>query len=327
MGKLVLIGLILIVAILSTMMVSVRGRSNASVDDLALRTTIQESNLLANYARQYGIRLLNDRTQTPNKAELEANAVYKKTFSTAFTVKDGAIDSLLYSNDTSNNIILDAFVTYRANDNVVNTIARAVLTYPPLDSVRLGNIENAVSSKGPIEIAGKATGSKGIHGDVLSEDEILYHNPTSEIDGNEVIDTFPTFEQIFGTTIDSMRAIADYVGNDPDVFDGIIFLSGEEEYIFNNSYTASGSGILVVEGDLTINGEIDWQGVIWITGQLNGLGNSHIVGAIFAEGVNLSETGGSMLVEYDLDLSGSTITNREGKGNFRILAIYDDYRN
>jgi hypothetical protein len=129
-------------------------------------------------------------------------------------------------------------------------------------------------------------------------------------------------------TIDEMRDIADYVGTDPgDPCDGINFLSGEESYIVNNADFAVGSGILVVEGDLTLNGDLFFTGIIWITGVLGGLGNSHVVGAIFASGAELSEAQGSFLLEYDSSVNTIDFTNREGKGPFKVLAVYKDYRN
>ncbi|KQC08127.1 MAG: hypothetical protein APR54_04975 [Candidatus Cloacimonas sp. SDB] len=327
MGKMVLIVIILMVIMLSTIFISLRNRSDISYDDIALRNTQNESKLLSNYAMQYGIKILNDPTQSPNKSDIDAAPVYKKVFTTPFAVKNGVIDSLTYAYDDSSNVILNAYVTYTSNNNTVSSIARAILEVPPPNTVTLGNIDNAISSKGPIELAGKATSSKGVHGDVLSENEILYQNKTSFIDGNEVIDTFPTFEEIFGITIEEMREIANYVGLNPNPLDGINFLSGQSSYIVNNSLAAAGSGILIIEGDLKINGDLYFEGVIWVTGKITGLGNSHIFGALFAAGVDLSQTGGSFLLEFDENLSGSTFTGGGGNGYYRILAIYEDIRN
>ena len=112
-----------------------------------------------------------------------------------------------------------------------------------------------------------------------------------------------------------------------DPCDGINFLSGEEDYIINDALFTQGSGILVIEGDLVINGNLNFTGIIWITGVLVGLGNSHVIGAIFAAGAELSDVQGSFLLEFDGSVNNYDFTNREGKGPFEVLAVYKDYRN
>ncbi len=332
MGKLVIISLVLIVVILSAVLISVRERSENSIDSFALRSTQRDAELLANYAVQYGIKLLNDGyepyTDTTIKEVIDNSNTYTKTFPAppdvnAFEVKEGFVNSLTYTYDDSMNIMLDALVTYNSNNNSVNSVTRAILELPASDSINIGNIPNALSAKGPIEIQGKPSSKKGIHGDVASEDEIIYQNKNAGIDGNEKNESFPPFEEIFGITLQEMQALADYVGVNPPDLDGITFITGDAHFASNGSY----SGILIIDGDLKITGTIDFNGIIWATGKITGLGNGYIFGAVFAAGIDLTETGGSFLLEYDENLSGSTFTSTSSSGNYKILAIYKDYRN
>jgi len=324
MGKVVLIGLVIIIIILSTIFVSLRNRTDHSVDDLALRDTQNQSKLLANYAIQFGIQTLNDKDESPNSDDFDANEIYKKTFDTSFIVEDGIIDSLIYTRNDSNHVILDAYVTYTTKSNTVNSMGRAVLEESVADSIVIGNVANALSAKGKIEIQGKTTSKKGIHGDVLSEDEILYQNPQASIDGNEIIGQFPAFDEIFGCTLEEMKAYADYVGTDPNPVEGITYVEGDFGYNTSNGHV--GSGILVVEGDLKITGTIDFTGIIWVTGEITGLGNGYIFGAIFAAGIDMTETGGSFLLEFDSDLTGSSFSIKSGSGDYKVLAIYEFFR-
>ena len=61
--------------------------------------------------------------------------------------------------------------------------------------------------------------------------------------------------------------------------------------------TASGAGILIVDGALTINGTFDFKGLILVRGRTTITGNATVYGSIWTENVDLT-VGGSAIVAY-----------------------------
>jgi len=330
MGKLVLIVIILMVIILSTIFISLRNRTEISYDDIALRNTQNESKLLSNYAMQYGIKLLDNEDELPNSEDVP----FTKTFDPAFAVRDGFIDSLVYTLDDSSNVILNAHVTYNKNARSVSSISRAVLQPPLPSTINIDGLPYALSAKHDILIQTKSTlNNKGINGDVFAEGEIGFRAQGSVSGDTTTEGAFPDFAAVFGITLEEMKLIADYVGTNPASWDGITIFMNDDGSDGNFTINANvvGNGILVIVGDAKINGNFNFNGIIWITGSISGLGNGHIFGTIFCADNNPNTESliqGSFLLEYDPDLlTGKTFSTNKSSGKHKILAVYEDIRN
>ena len=72
----------------------------------------------------------------------------------------------------------------------------------------------------------------------------------------------------------------------------------------NNSDTFEGSGILVIDGDLIVNGGFEWFGVVIVKGMLDAKGTANIQGALIAgdeAGMDVDLTG-NFNIDYDCEL-------------------------
>jgi hypothetical protein len=88
-------------------------------------------------------------------------------------------------------------------------------------------------------------------------------------------------------------------GNDPPGVAGSTWIDcgGNELRITSTSWT--GSGLLVVDGDLKITGGA-FNGIIWVKGDLRIDGNPPIAGSIFVEGKVTLNVGGTPNIVYDI---------------------------
>nr|MBU1328122.1 type II secretion system GspH family protein [Candidatus Omnitrophota bacterium] len=134
----------------------------------------------------------------------------------------------------------------------------------PLNLASPGDITSAITANGDVTVKGSAE----VNGD---------------IDDNEAFD----FEDIFGVSKDTMRNGATHYYTDPvnnitpvDHVTWVDINSITEMKITTSGW--SGSGILVVDGDLNITGG-HFSGIIWVIGTLRVSGNPIIDGAIFVE--------------------------------------------
>jgi hypothetical protein len=117
-----------------------------------------------------------------------------------------------------------------------------------------------------------------------------------------------TFQGIFGMTEAQLKAQADHLYTDPPnnvtPVDGITWIEitpGDELIISSGGW--SGSGILIVEGDLKITGG-DFEGILWVSGDLDvASGSPDIEGAIFVDcGTDETRILGNADVEHDEDV-------------------------
>lgn len=127
-----------------------------------------------------------------------------------------------------------------------------------------------------------------------------------------------TFEQVFGMTLEQVRAIAvsaqasgtGHVYTNPDAnqqpVNGITWvdLSGSNKYKISSDW--SGSGLLIVDSNgndiaLDISGAWNFTGVIWVTGRVKISGTPYITGSIFARSSIDTESSltGNATVEFN----------------------------
>ncbi|MFC1887563.1 hypothetical protein ACFLYK_02010 [Candidatus Cloacimonadota bacterium] len=329
MGRLILAGIGAIAIFISSTMGTLYNRSDLYFESNSARYTEQQAQLVANYGVQYGHRILSDRFQIPNKAQFEESNPYKMTFDdTPFRINEGVLDSLVYLfTDDSLYVIIDSYVTYNDNGVSVQSTSRLIVEVPPPDEVRIGDADNALTTDGFVVVSGNSD----TEGNIQSSGDIEITG-SGEADSLITYTPFPAFGDVFlgMTSIEDMRAIADYVGSEPTVIEGITFIEGD--FLFNNSLSEThGSGILIVDGNFSMNGNVSFEGIIWITGTLDGLGNADIIGVIFAESIGVDADGteeynleNNVLGNYDLgyaNYGGSTFSNLEGRGIYAIKSV------
>ena len=134
----------------------------------------------------------------------------------------------------------------------------------PMSLASPGDITSAITANGDVVIKGSAE----VNGDV---------------DENYVFD----FEDIFGISKEAMRSGASHHYIDPanniTPVDHVTWMDMDTANEINITTTSwSGSGILVVDGDLNITGG-HFSGIIWVIGTLRVSGDPIIDGAIFVE--------------------------------------------
>ena len=134
----------------------------------------------------------------------------------------------------------------------------------PLNPASPGDITSAITANGDVTVKGSAE----VNGD---------------IDDNEVFE----FEDIFGISKDAMESGATHHYVDPannitpvDHVTWVDINSLPEMNITTSGW--SGTGILIVDGDLNITGG-HFSGIIWVIGTLKVSGNPIIDGALFVE--------------------------------------------
>lgn len=133
------------------------------------------------------------------------------------------------------------------------------------------------------------------------DDNCVTQMPNSTINGvpaeeGQVLDFFT----IFGVTMESVYAAADniYTGNqnNPLPVDDITWVAGD----LRVQSGWRGSGLLIVDGDMRIDGGI-FDGIIWVTGNIAMINaaSTNINGAIFVEGTEEIKVTGDATVGYD----------------------------
>ena len=165
-------------------------------------------------------------------------------------------------------------------DNAIRKVSAIIERL--LNPASSGNITSAITASGDVEIKGSAV----VNGTV--REEAVF-----------------TFEQVFGISKDAMKNDATHLYTDPannitpvDHTTWVDIKTTTEMKISDSGW--SGSGILVVNGNMTITGGT-FSGIIWVIGTLRVSGNPVINGAIFVEsGAEVDTTiTGSPTISFD----------------------------
>ena len=148
-------------------------------------------------------------------------------------------------------------------NNAIRKISAVV--QQPLNPASPGDVTSAITASGDVTVKGSAQ----VNGTIDEENEVF------------------NFEDVFGISKEAMESGAAHHYTDPannitpvDHSTWVDIDTATEMKITTSGWT--GSGILVVDGDLTITGG-HFSGVIWVIGTLRVSGNPVIDGAIFVE--------------------------------------------
>ncbi len=262
MGKVLIVAIFVIGAIFTVIILSVQDKAKDTPELLSENEAEMQAKLLCREALNYGMKKIHD-------AGVSApTSTFTQTF-TNFQVESGIIDSIQYTYNTSDGTItISSFASYQYDNETLQHKSTAIVNWT------LNNMNAAITANGNISVGGHASVVGPINQNV-----------------NPVLD----FEEFFGKTKAEMRAIADFdvvnphINPDPDP-DPHSNVSGVTYVSFTHSGRLKvtqphwqGSGILVVDGDCTINGG-SFSGILWVTGDLFMNGNNGYYGAIYVEG-------------------------------------------
>jgi len=188
-------------------------------------------------------------------------------------------------------------------NNAIRKISAVV--EKPLNPASPGNITSAITANGDVEVKGSAT----VNGTVKQEAVF-------------------TFDQVFGISKDAMKSGATHHYTNPanniTPVDHVTWADTAAGMSITSSGW-SGSGILVVNGNLTITGGT-FSGIIWVIGTLRVSGNPVINGAIFVEsGAEVDTTlTGNPTVSYDSNAVNSAFSSIPSTSTPSIVSWKED---
>ncbi|MBN1949176.1 MAG: hypothetical protein JW784_05490 [Candidatus Cloacimonetes bacterium] len=300
MGKVVIIGLVIIGALVAITMVSVQDKSEKIPDTETDQALELEVIRIGNYALKYALQELRNKN-------IPINQGYYMQHFDSFPVLSGGIDSISYNPVTIDTIFISAFVNCEISGKSTTHESRAVVKYNPL-SVTPSGVTNAITSDGLVKI----TGSAEVNGEV--EEQATFD-----------------FEEIFGYTKEQIRNAATHLYIDPAnnqlPVDNVTWMETDvNNKVVISSNTWSGSGILVVDGDLDLSGGY-FAGIIWVMGDcVMGTGNPTVEGALFIEGesdVDLTKIAGNPIINFNSDEVNKTYALSLGGSQYQLIGWYE----
>lgn len=212
-------------------------------------------------------------------------------------------------------------VTMQGNANIINRYGRSSVwaagqvTFNAQRETKVlspdTTVADALAYSDPNDIP-LVTGSNAdrVGVDVVANDQNLAQlaNDSYDAGGGNVIGFWEAF---LGTSkSDFIDAAQSYGSVDLSLSseNGLYYISGDETINSNDTYgdcTADPvqAVAIVIDGDLTLNGNVDICGILFITGNLDkGNGNADIKGGLVVKGV--IDTTGSIVVEHDKAATG-----------------------
>ncbi|MCK4696096.1 MAG: hypothetical protein KAT74_10050 [Candidatus Cloacimonetes bacterium] len=282
MGKLVIIFILLIVLVTVTILFSARENVDRMPEMIIQNELTEQVKRIGTYALTYAVKQV-----TAYSVPLSGGS-YTQKFD-HFRVFEGAIDSLKYTiNASQDSVIIRAYTYCRISGHEIYHESETLMSYAP-KLVTPNGVTDAITAAGKVAVKGSAAVKGGI-----VENATFY------------------FKEIFGYTKAEMEAGATHLYIDPenniipiDNITWVNFIDNDDFQITETSW--EGGGILIVNGDMKITGG-HFVGIIWVIGNLRVDGNPIIEGAVFVEGeTDITTTViGDPLIMYDSDAVSST---------------------
>ena len=234
----------------------------------------------------------------------------------------GTYTAHIYTTDSNGYPLLGTKRRVTSTGTVVgiSKTVQVIVRKPPDGS----EIDSAITSGGNINVQGSAD----IDPPPTEDDE----NFNFEL-GNDPDDDLSLFEEIFGVTKDEMKDIAQSfpnnyydsaIGvapyNDPFVENITWVHGGGVQSQIQGNWT--GSGILIVDGDLKITGNAFFDGIIWVTGSLEvASGTPEINGAIFVESGTTVDVTGNLALTFNVGAIDDALS---GLGAMPIVEFWEE---
>jgi len=132
----------------------------------------------------------------------------------------------------------------------------------------------------------------------------VHINPSDPNDPNgPLVNSDFSFSQLFGISKEEMRSIADHVYSsstlDTGNINNITWIDVASGTTLNITGTASGTGILIINGDVKFAGTFQFHGIIYVIGKLTATGTFDQYGSLLVEST----------AEFDPILAGATTIN------------------
>ncbi|HPR17508.1 MAG TPA: hypothetical protein PLD62_04605, partial [Candidatus Cloacimonadota bacterium] len=209
-----------------------------------------------------------------DEAFWDSHSIFTQTFDD-FQVLNGTIDS----------------ITYVMNTNL------DTLTVTSYVTDLLGEVKIQHTSTAKLSCSAGTT----LKAFLCADDVTL--NGNAEIQGG--LEEYATinFEEIFGKTMTEMKDSADHYYKNPNklsYLSGITYveMTGNKSLKFNGNW--SGSGILIIDGDIQTSGNCNFQGVLWVEqGSFQMTGNTYLRGIVFANTTEDVKLTGNTYIIYD----------------------------
>ncbi len=206
----------------------------------------------------------------------------------------GYLDQTNYTYAATMSLLSGNYYRIESTGSVVSggsTVAREVEVTVRTGVVDPSKFQFSVSTTTDFKVIGG--GGEGIN---------KFIEPDNSFQENAVLD----FADLFGLSKANMRDGAGNLYTDATSFNvdnaqGVTWVdvkSGEQLQITGGS----GEGVLIINGDVKITGDMVLNGIIYVIGKLTMLGNCAVNGAVLAESSTAVDTtlGGSTLLTYDI---------------------------
>jgi hypothetical protein len=180
----------------------------------------------------------------------------------------------------------------------------ATVNYTSQSSLQLdpSKFDKAIKTTSEFEVTGG--GNEGIN---------KFIEPDNSYQEHAVLD----FSDLFGSSKTEIESRANNVYNDAVSFN----LSSASQVTWVNVRSGAelditggtGSGLLIIEGDVKIRGSAVFNGLVYIIGRLTTRGNFAVNGGVYVESNVTVDTdiGGSTLITYNIDNIGSALDRVE----------------
>jgi len=134
-------------------------------------------------------------------------------------------------------------------------------------------------------------------------------NGTSKQNDNTI-----NFSNMFGISKTTMKAGANHLYTDSNFnapVDGITWVDVSSGHTLGIAGNLTGSGILVINGDVHISGTVDFNGIIYVIGELTMTGTVTTSGSVIAESSATADTTikGNVNINFDLAKIQNALTN------------------
>jgi len=144
--------------------------------------------------------------------------------------------------------------------------------------------------------------------DLITKGNVTINGPVSQND-NTI-----NFNNMFGISKTTMKANANHLYTDSTFgqpVNGITWVDVSSGHTLTIAGNFTGSGVLVVNGDMQISGTADFNGIIYVIGTLTMTGNATINGSVIAESSATADTtlNGSVTLNFDLPEIQNALTN------------------
>ncbi len=228
----------------------------------------------------------------------------------AFWLAEAGVAQAIKSNIPSSvsGYVLDTGHTYNAQVSRVG--ATDYYTVTSIGTVNLpsgGSVSRTITATVEVQYLSSSNFQHAIEttsDQIIQRGARVHINPSDPNDPNgPLVNSDFSFSQLFGISKEEMRSIADHVYSsstlDTGNINNITWIDVASGTTLNITGTASGTGILIINGDVKFAGTFQFHGIIYVIGKLTATGTFDQYGSLLVEST----------AEFDPILAGATTIN------------------